>query len=132
MAFEKVEDSTGILKIYLKELRERLLENKILISQRRWVRIFRVLKLIAFTRGIGDTTRVSLADCFITPFLVAKNRNEFEFIDGINLEVIESLARFYGSLKLSHYIEKHFWLLSSHKNFIKKIKRRHSHLPSFF
>lgn len=32
LAFSKVEDSTGILKIYLKEFRERLLDNKILIS----------------------------------------------------------------------------------------------------
>ncbi|KAL4434750.1 hypothetical protein ABPG74_017170 [Tetrahymena malaccensis] len=132
LAFQKVEDSTGILKLYLKELRERLLDNKILISQRRWVRIFRVLKIVAYTRNIGDTSRVSLADCFIVPFLMAKSKSEFTLIEKTNLDVIENLARFYGSLKLSHYIEKHFWLLSPHKAFIKQIKKRHSHLPSFF
>lgn len=51
-----------------------------MISQRRWVRIFRVLKIVAFTRGIGDTSRISLADLFLTPLLMAKSKNEFELI----------------------------------------------------
>lgn len=107
------------MKLYLKELRDRLLDNKILIAQRRWIRIFRVLKIISYTRNIGDTSRISLADCFMVPLLMAKSKNEFKLIEKINLDVIENIARFYGSLKLSHYIEKHFWLLSPHKLFIK-------------
>lgn len=85
-----------------------------------------MLKIISFTRNIGDTSRISLADCFIVPLLVAKSKTEYKLIDKVNLDVIENLAKFYGSLKLTHYLEKHFWLLSSHKEFIKQIKKRHS------
>ena len=73
-SFNKVEDHSGLLKLYLKELREILIKEKIIISQKRWMRIFRVLKLISFTRATGERKRVCLSDCFIIPYLTSKTK----------------------------------------------------------
>jgi hypothetical protein len=114
-----VEDHAGLLKVYLKELREILIREKIFVTQKRWMRIFRILKLIAFTRAAGEKKRICLSDCFLMPYFIAKAKQEFLLVEQLNLDLIENLARVYGSNRLYAVMEKHFWLLRAHKAQIK-------------
>lgn len=63
------------------------------------MKIFKILKLVAYTRSVGDRKRICLTDCFLIPYLVAKSKNEFNISEQINLDLLENLTRIYGKPK---------------------------------
>ena len=101
------------------------MKEKIFISQKRWLRIFKILKLIAFTRNCGERKNICLSDCFILPYFISKTRQEFTIVDHINLNLLETLTRIYGSARLYKVIDRHFWLLRPYKQMIKEFRKRH-------
>ena len=80
-SFDKVEDNSGLIKLYLKLLRESLINYKIFVSQKKWMKIFKILKLVAYTRNAGDRKRICLSDCFLIPYFVAKSKEEFNNVE---------------------------------------------------
>lgn len=64
------------------------------------MKIFKILKVIAYTRNAGDRKRICLSDCFLIPYFIAKNKAEFNAVEQVNLDLLESLTRIYGSHRI--------------------------------